>query len=150
MFFEWKYMSNKSEQVNNGNLNNDIMVSYGKKPFTVLLVDDDPMFCRIVIRAAEKRGIKVLACQSVEALAPLDIKNFNVVVMDYNLGVDSPASGVELVDYFETVWGGLPVIMVSQTERSGQLSLWPKAVKSFVWKSLGAEKVLDLAFQYGS
>jgi len=150
MYFDCKNMSSKTKVLSNENLEKSVITHYSSQPFTILLVDDDPLFCKIMTRVAEKKGIKVVACQSVDALAPLDVKDFNVLVMDYNLGSESPASGLEMVEYMEMVWGGLPVIMVSQSERYGQLTQWPKTVKTFVWKAQGAEKVLDLACEFGS
>jgi two-component system response regulator HydG len=53
---------------------------------TILLVDDDPDFCRLIRRTLEKKGFKVVVAYTfTSAKQKLDIYNLYIIIMNQNL-----------------------------------------------------------------
>ncbi len=107
----------------------------------VLLVDDDPVFGKIMAQYARKFGYTLTYVASVENLPDLNHTAFDVAILDYDLGA---VTGVELASYFESCCTPLPIVMVSQSKHD-ERGDWPGAVHEFVHKSLGPYAILDAA-----
>ena len=110
----------------------------------ILVVDDDPTFGRIMQQVASKKGSAVTYCKSVDELSMLSSWDFDVIVMDYDLG---SITGFEVTDYLEKSSSAeVPVILVSQTRLRGSQK-WPQTIREFVHKGLGPFAILDAAFE---
>ena len=110
----------------------------------ILVLDDDPIFGRIMRQAATKKGSAVSYCKSVDELSKLPSWDYDVIVMDYDLG---PVTGFELTDYLEKFTSvEVPVILVSQTKLRGSQK-WPETIREFVHKGLGPFAILDAVFE---
>jgi len=110
----------------------------------ILLVDDDPTFGKIMKRSSQAKGIDIVTCSSVEEFSQLKNWDFDVIIMDYDLGA---VTGFELTSYMEQYTeDDLPVILVSQTKQNDPKT-WPTTIREFVHKSLGPFAILDAAFE---
>ncbi len=110
----------------------------------LLVVDDDPTFGKIMERAASKKSAHVTYCESIEDFGALRNWDYDVVIMDYDLGA---VTGFELTTYLEQFTAAqVPVILVSQTQRV-KSPHWPDAIRKFVHKSLGPFAILEAAVQ---
>ncbi len=110
----------------------------------ILVIDDDPTFGRIMQQAATKKGSAVSYCRSIDELSKLQSWDYDVIVMDYDLG---SMTGFELTTYLEKFTSvEVPVILVSQTKLRGSQK-WPQAIREFVHKGLGPFAILDAAFE---
>lgn len=110
----------------------------------ILLVDDDPMYGKILQRLAANHKVSITFCSSLEELGQLDTLDFDVGIIDYNLGA---VTGVELTTYLEhTLPTDLPIILISQT-RQLVSRRWPDSIRDFVHKAMGPYAVLDAAFE---
>lgn len=110
----------------------------------ILLVDDDPTFGRIMARASDLKDIAMTCCKSIDDLAALNNWNFDVIIMDYDLGA---VTGFELTKYLENFTDrNIPVVLVSGTKPKGG-QRWPVTIREFVHKSCGAFAILDAAFE---
>jgi CheY-like chemotaxis protein len=112
-----------------------------KKP-NVLLVDDDLNYCRILKRVADISSVPLTFCTSVDELGDLHSWNFDVVIMDYDLGA---ITGFELTRYLESKTQKVtPVILISGTKRSIN-NLTPGTICQFIHKSTTPLGILDAA-----
>jgi len=108
----------------------------------ILLVDDDPIFGAIMRRTAKDVKVDLTFCQSIAELGELRNLDFDVAVIDYDLG---SVTGTELSEYLEKYAGQLPVVLVSNTQRANS-ETWSQLVKDFVHKKMGAKAIFKAAF----
>ena len=110
----------------------------------ILLVDDDPVFAKIIKRAAEFRGVSLAHCSTLDEFAKLQQSEYDVLIMDYDLGA---VTGLELASYYEKFSAAeTPVILVSKTARLDTRK-WPDSIREFVHKDLGPLAILSAAFE---
>ena len=109
----------------------------------LLLVDDDPIFGKIMTRLAEQSRVNLTCCRSLDELGQKVWWNFHAGIIDYDLGT---ANGIELIQTMEKTLGTLPVILVSQGNAiSVPISQWPTSIKAFIHKTLGHVAILEAA-----
>lgn len=112
----------------------------------VLVIDDEPMFGRLMAQACKQAGYNVTVCNSVDELANCGGWNFDVAILDYDLGLHGVANGVELASYLAAYMDAGTFILVSQKNDLEGRTL-PRVIKRFVPKSLGPQAVLRAAFE---
>ncbi len=112
-------------------------------PPRVLIVDDDPVFLRLMGRIAAKENLEVTFARSMEELRGIPDWDFDVAIVDYLLG---PITGIDLVEYMETITESPPVVLVSHS-RQVEGAAWPESVRDFVHKALGPYAVMDAAYE---
>ena len=77
----------------------------------VLVVDDDPMMCRIIHRMLSDEQHKVQTSQSVaDALGAIEQKAFDAYVIDFKL---PDGSGLDIAERIRSKWGASPIILIS-------------------------------------
>jgi DNA-binding response OmpR family regulator len=108
----------------------------------LLLVDDDPIFAKIMQKTAAQFGLELRAVHNMKELSSLaDLTSFDVVLMDYNL---DGIKGSTLSRYLSAFFPALPVVMVSTTStwwhQTG--ANWPLSVRKFVHKDRAPLEVL--------
>jgi len=95
-------------------------------------------------RAAQQKGAMVTCCKSVDEFGALENLDFDVIIMDYDLG---SVTGLELTSYIQHFTKEeMPVIMVSRTERKNLRGCLFEPVREFVHKDLGPFAILDATF----
>lgn len=109
----------------------------------ILLVDDDPVFGKILTRLAEQSRVHLTYCRSLDELGEKAWWQFQAAIVDFDLG---NSTGLELIAQLERILGPMPVILVSQ----GHLvdvapNRWPASVKGFIDKALGHVAILEAA-----
>ena len=78
---------------------------------TILLVDDDEVFCEILSRGLTREGYKVFSSLSVEdAASIIKENNFNYAVVDLRIGEDS---GLSLVKQIKSMSPDTRIIMLT-------------------------------------
>ncbi len=117
-----------------------------KNPFTiprVLVVDDDPTFCKVMSRTAKKLKIRITTCETLEKLTRLpDRPPYDVIVVDYYFG---SLTGTQL-SYL--LGKHVPVVMTCGTERHRIPDTeWPPCVLYFIHKLQGPEAILTEALK---
>lgn len=106
-----------------------------------VLIDDDPSYTVIMKRVAEMEGIELDTFQSLSELGFIGmLGKYDVAIVDYDLG---RMTGVEIGNYLDKLFSDIPMIMVSELERSSEG--WPHIVKKFLLKSDGYKFVLQQA-----
>ena len=93
----------------------------------ILLVDDDPIFRRIMGHHAEREGV-LLTCarSSLDFINDSQKGNFDVAILDYNLGL---VNGLELAAHFRKLGNESPIILISATTYEVVLRLLEKGEK---------------------
>lgn len=116
-----------------------------RKSARLLLVDDDPVFCRSMMRTAEKHGFELQVCQNIgEVLKLHQEKPFDAAVLDYQFG-DLTAQQVGHFLAEET-----PIIITSNHHRSVvNTAGWPFDIRDFISKSKGNVAILKRALGIG-
>lgn len=77
----------------------------------LLLVDDDPVFCRVLAQALTRRGFQVDVAQTVAgAVAAAKRRVPAYAVVDLRLGEDS---GLPLVQQLLTIHGGMRIVVLT-------------------------------------
>src|SRR4051794_29231365 len=80
-------------------------ISTGRYKPTLLLVDDDPLFCKGLTEAAKRRQIAVDVCHSAEELKRI-VRPYDVALVDYYLG---SKKGPDIVPMVKS-----PVVLISE------------------------------------
>jgi hypothetical protein len=112
----------------------------------LLLIDDEPIFGRIMVAEAQKRGIFLYHCSSLQNFSEISHSDFEAVIMDYDLG--DCVTGCDLAQFIgDTIHKCLPILLISQSR------LQEKKVKSgniigFTHKSEGAGIVLNRTLDF--
>ncbi len=114
-----------------------------RKPIStsVLLVDDDPTFCRIMAAAAAEDGIAIDwiddPIQLQDMRHPL---RYDGVLLDFNMG---QVNGLDIADYLASLCGNVPIILVTAKRlQDFQHQHWPKTVSHFISKSNGLRRIV--------
>lgn len=107
----------------------------------LLVVDDDPIFCKAISRAARKRGVHVRVCDRLSSLTMLpDQLPYDAVILDYYF------RGLTGTQLSFMLGKDLPIVMVSASEKTDLFdSAWPECVREFIHKGRGIEAILDAA-----
>jgi len=109
----------------------------------ILLVDDDPIFCKAVQNKAKKLNLDLTVCKTMGDVTTLASRpNFDVAILDYFFG--SEMTAFQLSHMFD---GEIPVVLISNTEgRKLSGDSWPPEIRTFVHKSAGIDAILAQAF----
>lgn len=113
---------------------------------TLLLVDDDPLYLKLVIRYLESIGISAIHSTSKyqEAVEKVRKKKFDVALLDIRLDASNKNLGVELAEELKTIRPNLPVIFLTSLyneEVYGEARLTQPS--SFLSKDLSRLKLLQ-------
>ena len=110
----------------------------------ILLVDDDPVFGKILSRLAEQSRVNLTYCRSLEEVGEKASWHYHSAIVDYDLGT---ATGIELIRQLEKVLEAVPIILVSSSSSRIDIpiSRWPESIKGFLQKSLGHVAILEAA-----
>ena len=100
----------------------------------MVLIDDDPSYTTILKRRAEVDGIQLDAFHSLSELGFVALlRNYDVAIIDYELE--------------EMNGDDMPMVLISASDRSEEMTHCPCSVRKFVNKSDGFDKILDAARQ---
>lgn len=109
----------------------------------LLLVDDDPIFCRSMKQTAKLLGIELSMCQNLRSVLNLPSqKPFDVALLDYHFG-DLTAYHVGHFLAEKT-----PIVIISQYEAADStFSHWALDIRKFISKSSGNDEILKSALR---
>lgn len=106
---------------------------------SVLLVDDDVVFGRIMQKVAQNQHVRLKYVSSVKDLERMPYQKFDVALLDFDLGT---ITGIQLSRLLPQYFGSVPVVLISQY-RDIPKHLWPTMVRGFVPKASGAFEILS-------
>ena len=108
-----------------------------------VLIDDDPTFRAILLRAAHMHGVQVDVYESLEELGAVGLlSRYDVAIVDYDLGA---LNGLEIAEYLDILCTDTPMILVSAKDRRSNSRKWPQSIKQFIPKSMGYSYILEQA-----
>lgn len=116
------------------------------KAIQLLVIDDDAVFRTLIKQAAQKHGINVTVCGSLEELKTMDRPAaFDVIVIDYFLdGARDHVTGTDIARGI----GATPVILVSYSDQALDVSgSWPTSIRRFVNKKDGIKSLVQIVDQ---
>jgi DNA-binding NtrC family response regulator len=119
---------------------------YQKTPH-ILLVDDDPIYCKMMARTARDLKIDLRTCKSMSDVLAVyqDAEYFDVAILDYSFGTLTAEEVAPLLNQ------KMPLLLISQNQRSEtSYSKWPYPIRSFLPKSLGNASILQTALGYAT
>ena len=108
-----------------------------------LLVDDDPILCRIMQKAAQSLGIELTYLSTLDDLSKLTETRFDVAMLDYDLGF---LNGYEVASYLEQKVPEMPIILISHLNNLST-NQWAGSIREFIHKKLGPFAILDAAVE---
>ncbi|RYZ55942.1 MAG: response regulator [Proteobacteria bacterium] len=109
----------------------------------MVLIDDDPSYTAIIARCAEREGIELDTFNSLSELGFVSLlRNYDVAIIDYDLGT---LNGVEIAEYMSSLLDDMPMVLISASDRSDEISEAPCCVRAFINKSAGFNKILETA-----
>lgn len=108
----------------------------------VLLIDDDPLFGRIMQKHAARNGIDLTWMQDARQLPADGPWHWDLCIMDYDLGA---VTGPELVSWLGNRPGACPFLLISHTERTDH-RFWPRSIGGFEGKAAGPAGIYSRAF----
>lgn len=116
---------------------------FKKKP-RVIVIDDDPIFLTLMMKAAKKSGFYVEIFSSLEDLGHLgSLSEFDLAIVDYQL---EQMTGLEIAEYLDVFFKDIPMILVSAREKETvEMTHWPRSIKRFVSKHDGFAEVISAA-----
>ena len=109
------------------------------KPTRILLVDDDPTFCKVISRYAKHSRCELRTCGSFQKLKVAWQELVpDVLVVDYNLGSNFKGTAIA------PLIGAVPMLLISGTSHwRKQEPILHTAIKGFHHKKYGASTILD-------
>ena len=112
---------------------------------TVLVVDDEPGFCRIVRDILQSRGFVVLEANSVpQALLQLESVVPDLLLVDVMM---PQIDGLQLVEQLanDPKWLGTKIVVTSaKVEASNRMASWERGADAFLPKPFQAKDLLDV------
>lgn len=115
-------------------------------PKRFILIDDDPSYRAILLRCAVTEGMKIDAYESLMDLGSIGLLGrYDAAIVDYDLGA---VNGVEIAEYLTALFGDIPMILVSERDRSAEGKTWPLSIKKFIKKSQGYSYALTEARRF--
>lgn len=111
----------------------------------VLVVDDEPLFGRIIEAEGKRDGVSVTYCQSVEDVLSRSPWAFDIGIFDCDLGRPGGMGAVDLAVFLEVHAGAMSFVLISQTEAHDNLE-WPPCIGGYVSKAVGPFAILRAAF----
>lgn len=120
-----------------------------KQALHFILIDDDPLFAKILMNVAYQEGIYLDCIADVGGLEALpENQTYDGAIIDFHLG---STNGLEAALQLKTKLGLIPMMLVSNSSRhdvsEGSL---PAVVKRFQSKSKGYHAILCAAKDMGS
>lgn len=113
----------------------------------VLLLDEDQSFARRLKDRLRERGIDLHWRNSLFELVSVGkLGDYDLVLVEPFIG---PVNGLEIAEYAETLFPGLPVLLVGNRELPVSRWLWPRAVVGFARKEPDLESVVAAIMQHG-
>ena len=109
----------------------------------ILLVDDDPIFCRSMQGTAKLNQIDLQVCRNIGEVMKLQGKeSFDAAVLDYQFG---ELTALQVGHFLSE---DTPIVITSNHHRSDiHLSDWPFNIRDFVAKSQGNSMLLRRAVE---
>lgn len=106
-------------------------MSYVRRP-RILLLDEDELFARRLIRSAETQGFELHWRTSLSELGTIGrLGSYDAVLVDSSI---RPVSATEIAQYIETFFPDLPVFLAAKGEASSLRTDAPASVVGFVGK----------------
>lgn len=111
--------------------------------FRFVLIDDDEV-CRKVYKGfADAEGTLLDCFNSLEEMGSIGhLAAYDVAIVDYDLG---HMNGLEIAEYLPSLFGGMPMVLISGKNRDDKVGKWPSSVRCFVSKDAGPEAILAAA-----
>ena len=117
-----------------------------KKRQRFLLIDDDPIYRAIILRCAKAEGIDLDVFESLMDVGCITLLGqYDAAILDYDLG---NLNGTEIADYLSALFGDIPMILVSDSDRTPGIKGWPTNIKKFMRKSDGFAATLKEAVKF--
>lgn len=115
-----------------------------KKPYSVLVVDDDPISCEAIETLLTRKGYTVESCSNGdEAVYRVGRtpRKYGLVVLDYRMeGKDGATTARELLTITRDIY---ILIHSGDTSREALISSWEAGAVKFIEKSRGAQYFLE-------
>ena len=112
----------------------------------ILLVDDDPLFGKIMLAIASKQNVRLTYFRSPrEAYQQLPSLRFDVAIIDYHLGL---VNGIQLSNFLENFAKQIPVVLISG-KNGDQIKdgPWPNNIQDFISKTTNPEEILEMVIK---
>lgn len=108
-----------------------------------VIIDDDPVYRRVMCQYATREGMTIDSYESLVDMGFVSLLGrYDAAIVDYDLG---SSTGLEIGEYLTALFGDIPMIMVSEHQRTPGEKGWPQSIKAFIQKSRGCSYVLDEA-----
>lgn len=108
----------------------------------LVLIDDDQDFCEIMKSYAAAMNVHLKTYASFLEIQPFaSLKNFDLALVDYHL---HNRSGLEIAEYIDVFFRGLPVIIISADEilEAEIKDKWPLCIRKCMQKKYGPQAIL--------
>lgn len=110
----------------------------------MIVIDDDPIFLSLMVRASIRAGFEVESFASLADVGHLgSLAHFDLAIVDYQL---EQMTGIEIAEYLDVFFKNMPMILVSANDKENvDLTNWPRSIKRFVSKQEGLSEVINAA-----
>jgi len=99
----------------------------------VLLLDEDYRFAKSLNGRLQIQGINLHWHKSLFELGSVGkLGNYDLIIVDPLI---EPVNGLEVAEYVDTFFPGLPVILIGRQDHRFELSHWPKSVVGCSYKT---------------
>jgi DNA-binding NtrC family response regulator len=120
----------------------DELAISGRK-LSVLLIDDDPYFHRLIKAILDPEHFEVHGFESLPEMGHISqLGRYDMAILDYYL---PSVNGLEIAQYVDAFFKDMPVILVSgghPGEEEGAV-IWPGCIQKYVSKAKGPKAILD-------
>jgi len=110
----------------------------------IILIDDDPLFGRLMQRAAQNLELNLDFYESLSSLGFIgSLAQYDIIIVDNQM---DNVSGIEVASYIPSFFTDKTIVLISSTDLAKDTSMQlPEYISEFIHKELGCDKVLEMA-----
>ena len=125
-----------------------ISTEAGSQQQRILLLDDDENFGQLMLSLAQSKGIHLVYFPSLSSMGSFArLGEFHLILLDLYL---DKMQGTEIAQYVDTFWQNTPAVLISaERQENIHCSDFPRCIKGFICKDIGAIDLLDQAINLG-
>ena len=110
----------------------------------LLVIDDDPVFGKLICKHGEQRGLNIDHFESLDQMGFfVKMKDYDIILIDFKL---ERLNGMEVAAYIPSFFSNKKVYLISSSSLEDTLQKpLPSHISAFIHKDKGVDEILNRA-----